>query len=262
MNRIQQLFSEKKNNILSIYFTAGFPNLNDTVVLIEELQRAGADMIEIGIPFSDPLADGPVIQRSSEVALKNGMNLKLLLEQLQTAHCKLPTLLMSYFNPVLQFGISKFCEKASECGIAGVIIPDLPMPVYLDEYKPVFEKYGIINVFLITPQTSEERIRLIDEYSNGFIYMVSSSSTTGIKAGINNEQEVYFSRIKNMRLKNPVMIGFGISDKRSFDIACEFANGAIIGSAFIKQLIATDYKLQVGKFIQSIKSSSNEKEKV
>jgi len=239
MNKIDKLFKEKKNHILSIYFTAGFPQLQDTVTIIQELESNGVDMIEVGMPFSDPLADGPTIQHTSEVALKNGMSIKLLFDQLSKADLKkskAATLLMGYLNPVLQYGMEKFCKDASALGIDGVILPDLPMQEYLDEYKPVFEKYGLKNVFLITPQTSEARIRFIDEHSNGFIYMVSSSSTTGAKGEIQNSQEDYFKRIQGMKLKNPTLIGFGISDAKTFEKACEYANGAIIGSAFVKAL--------------------------
>ena len=240
MNKIQELFKRKKENILSIYFTAGFPKLEDTARILNELVTSGVDMIEIGIPFSDPLADGPVIQHSSEVALKNGMTLKLLFEQLsKTSHLQTPTsalLLMGYLNPILQFGIEKFCKQASELGISGVIVPDLPMDEYLADYKKIFDKYDLKNIFLITPHTSEQRIRMIDTHSDGFIYMVSSASTTGVQSGVDAEKEKYFKRIKDMKLKNPLMVGFGIADKSSFSKACEYANGAIIGSAFIKHL--------------------------
>ncbi len=249
MNRINKLFQEKKNNILSIYFTAGFPKLDDTNVILNELSAAGADMIEIGIPFSDPLADGPTIQHSSEVALKNGMTLKLLFEQLSTANCQLPTLLMGYLNPVLQFGVENFCKKAKELGISGVILPDLPMDEYLKDYKSIFDKYNLKNIFLITPQTSGKRIRYIDDNSDGFIYMVSSSSTTGVKEGIDTDKEKYFKRIKEMNLKNPIVVGFGIGNKKSFQKACEYANGAIIGSAFIKHLESGG---KPGKFVEQI----------
>ena len=248
MNKIDALFKEKKN-IFSIYFTAGFPKLDDTNIILTELEKAGADMIEIGIPFSDPLADGPTIQHSSEVALKNGMSLKLLFEQLSIINCQLPILLMGYLNPVLQFGAENFCKKANDVGVSGIIIPDLPMDEYISEYKTFFKKYNLKNIFLITPQTSEKRIRLIDENSNGFIYMVSSPSTTGAKSGIDNAQEEYFKKVKSMKLKNPLMIGFGISDKQSFAKACEYANGAIIGSAFIKAL---ENKISVNDFIKTI----------
>ena len=253
MNNLNKLFQEKKKNILSIYFTAGFPKLNDTALTLDELQKSGVDMIEIGIPFSDPLADGPTIQHSSEVALMNGMNLKLLFEQLSKSeikNSKSAILLMGYLNPVLQFGVDEFCKKANEVGISGIIIPDLPMDEYLSEYKKIFDKYNLKNIFLITPQTSEERIRMIDKHSEGFIYMVSSASTTGVKGGIDSVQEKYFSRIKKMNLKNPLMIGFGISDNKSFSKACEYANGAIIGSAFIK---AQENKTNINEFIKSIR---------
>ncbi len=257
MNRIDKLFSEKKN-ILSIYFTAGFPKLNDTIPILNSLEKAGVDLVEIGIPFSDPLADGPVIQESSRIALENGMNLKLLFSQLgnsefRTQNSELPILLMGYFNTVMQFGIGNFCREANKVGIDGVILPDLPMDVYLNEYKSIFEKYNLKNIFLITPQTSDERIRLIDENSDGFIYMVSSASTTGIKSGIDEGKERYFERIKNMKLKNPLVIGFGISDKKSFDKACEYANGAIIGSAFIRCLENENPSME--KFVNEIKSA-------
>jgi tryptophan synthase alpha chain len=239
MNKIDRLFKEKNNHILSIYFTAGFPQLQDTVPVLQELEANGVDMIEVGMPFSDPLADGPTIQQTSEVALRNGMTIRLLFEQLAKAglkQSKAAILLMGYLNPVLQYGIEKFCKDAAELGVDGVILPDLPMQEYLDEYRTVFEKYGLKNVFLITPQTSEARVRFIDEHSNGFIYMVSSSSTTGVKEGIQISQETYFKRIKSMNLKNPTLIGFGISDAKTFEKACEYANGAIIGSAFVKAL--------------------------
>lgn len=260
MNKINKLFKEK-SRVISIYFTAGFPNLDDTVSILNELENAGVDIIEIGIPFSDPLADGPVIQHSSEAALKNGMTLKLLFEQLEKYRVpgnkyqdKASLILMGYLNPVLQFGVEDFCRKANECGISGIILPDLPVDEYLSVYKKTFDKYDLKNIFLITPQTSENRIKFIDEHADGFIYMVSSSSTTGTVNGIDIEKENYFKRIAGMKLKNPLMIGFGISDKKSFDKACEYAHGAIIGSAFIKQLQMTDYKLQIREFISKIKN--------
>jgi tryptophan synthase alpha chain len=255
MNRITQLFKNKKN-ILSVYFTAGFPALNDTLPVLNGLLDAGTDMIEIGIPFSDPLADGPVIQNSSETALRNGMTLKLLFGQLQgirNTKPHAPLILMSYLNPVLQFGMENFCKKAQACGIDGVILPDLPLQEYLDEYKALFESYGIINVFLITPQTSEARIRLIDEHSRGFIYMVSSASTTGVNKADQPAQYAYFDRVSQMNLKNSLVIGFGISDRQAFVKACEYASGAIIGSAFVKA-IADSKALEsdIRTFIQSI----------
>lgn len=261
MNKLVDLFKNRKEKLLSVYFTAGYPHLDDTAVILRELENTGVDLIEIGIPFSDPLADGPVIQRSSEVALKNGMTLHLLLKQLSAVknlHTGMPTLLMGYLNPILQYGMESFCKQAADCGISGVIIPDLPLDVYLEKYKIIFRKYDLINVFLITPQTSEERIRLIDEHSRGFIYMVSSSSTTGAKSGITEEQEAYFKRIAAMRLKNPLMVGFGISDAKSFDIACKYASGAIIGSAFINSLKSSDKSLKTGEFINSIRNNNSQ----
>lgn len=238
MNRIEKLFKNKNRNILSIYFTAGFPGLNDTAGIINQLQNSGVDLIEIGIPFSDPLSDGPTIQHSNEVALKNGMTVKFLFDQLIDIRksITIPLVLMSYFNPVLQYGVENFCKKASKLGVDGVIIPDLPLQNYLDEYKSIFEKNNLFNILLITPQTSESRIRFIDDNSNGFIYMVSSSSITGANSEININQKKYFEKIKEMNLKNPTLIGFGISDKNTFNEACEFGNGAIIGSSFIRAI--------------------------
>ena len=208
MNRINQKLRESKK-LLSIYFTAGYPNLNDTVTIIQDLEESGVDMIEIGLPFSDPLADGPTIQASSTQALKNGMTTTLLFEQLKDIRntVTIPLIIMGYFNPILQYGVEAFCEKCQEIGIDGLIIPDLPVEVYHEEYKAIFDKYGIINVFLITPQTSDERIKYIDSISNGFIYMVSSSSTTGAKVGFGEEQTNYFKRIANMNLNNPQIVG-------------------------------------------------------
>ena len=237
MNRIQQKLQENKK-LLSIYFTAGYPSLNDTVTIIENLEKAGVDMIEIGLPFSDPLADGPTIQASSTQALKNGMTTTLLLEQLKDIRktVTIPLIAMGYFNPMLQYGVEAFCAKCQEIGIDGLIIPDLPVDVYQEQYQAIFEKYGLINVFLITPQTSDARIRFIDSVSNGFIYMVSSASTTGAKTGFGNEQSSYFERIAAMNLKNPQIVGFGISNKETFQQATQQTKGAIIGSAFIKHV--------------------------
>lgn len=238
MNRIDRLFKSKKNGILSLYFTAGYPGLDDTVPLIKTIEQAGADLVEIGMPFSDPLADGPVIQASSQKALKNGMSINKLFEQLTNIRqeVNIPLILMGYLNPVMQYGMEKFCQKAAETGIDGVILPDLPLFEYINEFKPVFQQHGLHNIFLVTPQTSDERIRLIDLEASGFIYLVASSSTTGAKTGIQQSQVDYFKRIKGMRLANPTMIGFGISNKETFGQACEYANGAIIGSAFIKRI--------------------------
>ncbi len=257
MNRIKKLFKSKSGNILSVYFTAGYPGLNDTKTIIKTLADNGADIIEIGMPFSDPLADGPIIQKSSDIALKNGMNIKLLFKQLENIRQEtdIPLLLMGYLNPVMQYGIREFCTKAEEAGIDGLILPDLPVDVYLKEYKKLFEKHNLSIVFLVAPETSNARIREIDRISNGFIYIVSSSSTTGIKEDIENKQIDYFKRIKNLNLKNPRLIGFGISNNKTFKRACEFGNGAIIGSAFIKVLENPDMDLEdkIKDFISAIK---------
>ena len=238
MNRIDQLFKNKQERILNVYFTAGYPALDDTVSVMQSLEKAGADLIEIGIPFSDPVADGPTIQESNGVALDNGMTLKLLFEQLEGIREKvsIPFVLMGYINPIVQYGIEEFCAKCEALGVDGLILPDLPMFEYLETYKTIFDKHGLYNIFLITPQTSEARIREIDDNSNGFIYMVSSASTTGAKSSISEDQTAYFARVKEMGLKNPTLIGFGISNAETFDKACANANGAIIGSAFIKAL--------------------------
>lgn len=261
-NRINQLFKEKPSNILSVYFTAGFPQLNDTEEIIVELEKSGADLIEIGIPFSDPVADGPTIQKSSDKALKNGMSIKLLFEQLKDIRrqVKLPLVLMGYFNNVLQYGVKDFCRKANEIGIDGIILPDLPLEVYENEYRPFFEQNNLRNIFLITPQTSEARIQKIDALSNGFIYMVSSSSTTGAKSNVTEQQEAYFKRMQGMKLKNPRLVGFGISNNTTFVNSCRYSNGAIVGSAFIKALSDEGSISQnVKKFIDLIHSSEENK---
>ena len=234
-NRINQLFETKKENILSVYFTAGFPHLNDTVDIIQQLEKNGVDIIEIGMPFSDPTADGPTIQHTSEVALKNGMSIKLLFDQLKDIRksVNIPLILMGYFNPVFQFGVEKFCMKCAETGIDGVILPDLPLDEFEENYRNIFEKNNLHNILLITPQTSEQRIRQIDEASSGFIYMVSSSSTTGAGKKVEDFHKDYFERIQNMNLQNPRLIGFGISNHETFSNACQYASGAIIGSAFV-----------------------------
>jgi tryptophan synthase alpha chain len=238
MNRIDKLFKEKQNDILSVYFTAGYPLLDSTTGIIKALEDAGTDIVEIGIPFSDPMADGPVIQRSNEIALKNGMSLKLLFSQLYNIRkkVKIPLLLMGYINPVMQFGFENFCRQCMENGIDGVIIPDMPPIVYLEEYHSVFEKYNLYNILLISPLSDDNRIRTIDEISRGFIYMVSSSSVTGAKGSFSDVQLSYFNRVKDLKLNNPVMVGFGISNHLTFINACEYGRGGIIGSAFIKIL--------------------------
>ena len=258
MNSIQKLFSEKKKNILSIYFTAGFPELSDTGKTLRSLQENGADMIEIGMPYSDPLADGPVIQNSSMKALQNGMTIKVLFEQLSclqkniSSDASAPLILMGYLNPVLQYGFAKFCIEARNCGISGIILPDLPINEFEREYKMFLEENNLSFIFLITPETSEERIRKIDSISNGFIYAVSSSSITGKDTNI-NAQKNYFERIKNMNLKNKVLIGFGIRNHQNFTEACEYAAGAIIGTAYINAITeAEDIDLATQKFLNSI----------
>jgi len=237
MNRINQKLQEDKK-LLSIYFTAGYPKLEDTATIIQNLEKSGVDLIEIGLPFSDPLADGPTIQSSSTQALKNGMTTKLLFEQLKDIRktVNIPLTIMGYFNPMLQYGVENFCATCQEIGIDGLIIPDLPVDVYHDKYKAIFENYGLINVLLITPQTSEERIHFIDSISNGFIYMVSSASVTGSQSGFGMVQTNYFERIANMQLNNPQIVGFGISNNETFTQATKYTKGAIIGSAFIKHL--------------------------
>lgn len=254
-NRINQLFQDKSKNILSVYFTAGYPNLDDTVQIIHTLEQNGVDLVEIGMPFSDPVADGPVIQNSSTVALKNGMSIKLLFEQLKNIRrsVQIPLILMGYLNPVIQFGVEAFCKKCQEIGIDGLILPDLPLSVYQEEYKGLFEQHGLHNILLITPQTSEKRIRQIDDASNGFIYMVSSSSTTGTKDKVSDFHQDYFDRVNQSELKNPRLIGFGISNHETFKNACQYASGAIIGSAFIKAL-EQEGKLEerISRFIKRI----------
>jgi tryptophan synthase alpha chain len=257
MNRIDNLFQNKNSQILSIYFTAGHPQFESTISILTNLENSGVNMVEIGMPFSDPLADGPVIQDSSTKALKNGMSIKLLFEQLAGIRekVKIPLLLMGYLNPVMQFGIEKFCKSCINAGIDGVIIPDLPLDEYLESYQPVFEKYDLRFIFLITPQTTDERIKMIDSISKGFIYMVSSASTTGAKGSIAEKQYEYFNRVKALKLKNPLIIGFGISNKETFNKACEYANGAIVGSAFVKMLDTTENINQsIPAFIKQILS--------
>ncbi|WP_423130010.1 tryptophan synthase subunit alpha [Gaoshiqia sp. Z1-71] len=258
-NRINQLFQNKKENILSVYFTAGYPKLDDTVSIIEELVRNGVDLIEIGMPFSDPVADGPIIQHSSLVSLNNGMTIKKLFEQLQGIREKvaIPLILMGYLNPVIQFGVENFCKKCAEVGIDGLILPDLPPDVYQEEYQPVFHRYGLHHILLITPQTSQKRLLEIDEASTGFIYMVSSSSTTGVKSRVSDFHLDYFERIQNTKLKNPRLIGFGISNHETFTNACKYAQGAIIGSAFVKALDEnSSLSEKVSNFINHILNAS------
>jgi len=254
-NRINQLFQDKKENILSVYFTAGYPHLDDTVSIIEKLVANGVDLIEIGMPFSDPVADGPVIQHSSLVALKNGMTIEKLFEQLKGIREKvnIPLILMGYLNPVIQFGLEEFCQKCAEVGIDGLILPDLPLNEYQENCREIFVRYNLHNILLITPQTSGKRLKEIDDASHGFIYMVSSSSTTGAKSNVSDFHLDYFERIKNMDLKNPRLIGFGISNKETFDNACRYAQGAIIGSAFVSAL-SSDFTMDenISSFVNRV----------
>ncbi|GHU56731.1 tryptophan synthase alpha chain [Bacteroidia bacterium] len=241
MNRIKELFQRKQKGILSVYFTAGYPNLGDTAGLLKALEAKGIDMVEAGIPFSDPMADGPVIQEASTKALRNGMTLRLLFEQLKDIRKEvhIPILLMGYLNPIMQFGFENFCKKCAEVGVDGTIIPDLPFADYIADYKPIADQYDVKIVMLITPETSDERIRLIDENTDGFIYMVSSAAITGAQQSFNDQKQAYFHRIDDMHLRNPRLVGFGISNKATYDAAAAYSSGAIIGSKFI-QLLASE----------------------
>ena len=256
MNRTDQLFQDKKENILSIYFTAGHPALESTVEIIQELENNGVDLIEIGMPFSDPLADGPIIQKSSQVALNNGMSIKKLFEQLKEIrkNVSIPLLLMGYINPVFQYGFERFCRDAAAIGIDGLILPDLPLKEYNEQYKSIVEMNNLRFVFLISPETSNERVKLLDETGSGFCYIVSSSATTGPKENIIEKQSAYFNRINGLGLKLPKIIGFGISDNKSYKSACQYANGVIIGSAFVKAIDGGgDLKNIIKEFIFSIR---------
>jgi tryptophan synthase alpha chain len=255
MNRLQELFQRKKKDILSIYYTAGYPNLNDTVTIAAALEKSGADFMEIGFPYSDPVADGEVIQASSKQALDQGMTLEILFEQLKDLRktVTIPVLLMGYVNVVLQYGVANFCKRCQELGIDGCIIPDLPMYEYEELYQACFMEHGISNIFLVTPQTSDERIRKIDGLSNAFIYLLSSAATTGKNLDVSASARTYFARMRDMELKNPLMIGFGISDKQTFDSANEYASGAIIGSAFVKNLAIDDVEGSVANFMKNFR---------
>jgi len=262
MNRITQLFQTTSEPILNIYFTAGYPQLEDTGRILTALQRSGADLVEIGMPYSDPIADGETIQQSNQQALENGMTLQVLFQQL--ADCRktvsVPILLMGYLNPVVQFGVEAFCKKCQEVGVDGLILPDMPLEVYQKEYKSIFDQYGLLNIFLITPQTAEPRIRQIDECSAGFIYMVSSASTTGKQTGISDTMRSYFTRINEMGLRNPRLIGFGINNRETFETASSYAQGAIIGSAFIRLLQQNSTRLEeaIHDYVATVKGKSAE----
>jgi tryptophan synthase alpha chain len=253
MNRINETLN-KEQKLLSIYFTAGFPQLEDTVTILKQLEASGVDMIELGLPFSDPLADGPTIQESSTQALKNGMTTDKLFDQLKDIrqHIKVPLIVMGYFNPMMQYGVERFCQRCQEVGIDGLIIPDLPVEVYHEKYQELFQQYGLLNMFLITPQTPDERIRFIDKVSEGFIYMVSSAATTGAQSSFGNTQEAYFKRIEAMNLNAKLLVGFGISNAETYQAATAHSKGAIIGSAFIKNLEAKGVN-SVQDFIRTIR---------
>ena len=255
MNRLEELFTRKKNNVLNVYCTAGYPQLNSTIEVMKALQDNGADIIELGMPYSDPLADGPVIQASNLKALQSGMTMQLLFEQLRDFRKEIyvPVILMGNINPVLQFGFENFCKQAASLPVDGIILPDLPEYEYENEYGSIIKKYGLSFIFLITPETSEERIKKLDALSTGFLYAVSSSSTTGNKKDF-NEVEKYLQKLENLQLKNPVLVGFGIKDKASFQSVCKHANGGIIGTAYIKAIehsnnIQKDTKAFLGSVI-------------
>ena len=260
MSRIKQLFKVKSHNILNVYCTAGYPRLDSTLQVLKALRENGADMIELGMPYSDPLADGPVIQASGGVAIANGMTIKILFEQLKDLRHPasssgigdIPVILMGYMNPVLQYGFEKFCADAAGCGVDGLILPDLPEYEYETQYGKIINKYGLDFIFLVTPETSEQRIRKLDELSMGFLYAVSSSSTTGKDKNM-NDVKIYLQRLKKMQLKNPVLVGFGIKDKDTFQLACAHSNGAIIGTAYIKTLEnADDINERTRSFLKNI----------
>ena len=257
MNRLNHLFATKKDNLLSIYYTAGYPTIDTTVDIAEALEKAGVDFLEVGFPYSDPVADGPTIQNSSQTALDNGMTLNVLFEQLKYLRKRvtIPILLMGYVNPIIQYGLERFCKKAAEVGVDGIIVPDLPICEYETMYAGFFKDNGLSNIFLVTPQTSADRIRKIDELSNSFIYLLSSSSITGGSLNVSDSIEAYYTRVKGMNLKNPTIIGFGISDNATFKKACQYANGAIVGSKFVKLLESKNYIDKIPDFISSIRTS-------
>lgn len=238
MNRINNLFATKKNGILSVYFTAGYPHRDDTTTILHALQDKGVDLVEVGIPFSDPMADGPVIQEAATEALRNGMSLRLLFEQLREMRPALhiPVILMGYLNPIMQYGFEDFCRSCAAAGVDGAIIPDLPYADYLSDYKPIADRYGLRIIMLITPETSDERIRLIDAHTSGFIYMVSSAATTGAQQSFDEQKQAYFRRINALGLQNPRLVGFGISNRATFEAALAHSSGAIIGSKFVQLL--------------------------
>lgn len=254
MNRIDELFNKKKQRTLNVYCTAGYPRLDSTLTVLGSLQQNGADLVEIGMPYSDPLADGPVIQESNMIALHNGMSIPVLFEQLKglRPQIHLPVILMGYMNPIMQYGLEKFCATAASVGVDGLILPDLPMYEFETDYRGLFEKYNLRFIFLVTPETSEERIRKIDQLCSGFLYAVSSSSTTGNNKAI-GEQSAYFKKLRDMKLSNPILVGFGIKDSQTFSAACEYTNGAIIGSAYIRALHNTkDIDSSTKEFLNTV----------
>ncbi|MCS6974966.1 MAG: tryptophan synthase subunit alpha [Cyclobacteriaceae bacterium] len=255
MNRIDELFWQKKNNILSVFYTAGYPDLNDTIAIARHLQAAGVDMIELGIPFSDPIADGPVIQHSNVRAISNGMNVKTLLDQVRAIRQEvaIPVVLMGYLNPVLQYGLEKFFFDTAAAGADGVILPDLPVHEYADKYKGLAQQAGLRVIFLVAPTTSDERIREIDETSTGFLYAVSLSGVTGARKQFSEEQEKFLDRLSRLKLKNPVLAGFGISNAESYQRVCRYVNGAIVGSAFIELLGKGGFDGEIKRFIEMLK---------
>ncbi len=254
MSRIQELFARKQNKVLNVYCTAGYPQRNSTLAILKALEQNGADLVELGMPYSDPLADGPVIQASSTKALENGMTIAILFAQLKDfrKEINLPVILMGYMNPILQYGFENFCKAAAAVGVDGLILPDLPEYEFETEYGAIIKKYGLDFIFLVTPETSDERVHKLDELSTGFVYAVSSSATTGKDKDF-NAVEVYLKKLQERKLKNPVLVGFGIKDKETFASACKYANGAIIGTAFIKALeSADDIQITTKKFLQNI----------
>ncbi len=257
MSRLATIIQQRGDRrLLSTYFTAGYPTLDSTLDIAEALEKAGVDFLEIGFPYSDPVADGPVIQHSSEVALSNGMTLDILFQQLAELRQRvsIPVFLMGYFNPVLQYGVERFCQSCKAVGVDGVIVPDLPMYEYEELYRGLFEEHGISNIFLLTPQTSEERARKIDELSTSFIYLLSSSATTGKNLSVGEDTEAYFVRVRQWALKNPLVIGFGISDHQAFTKATDHADAAIVGSALVKRLGEPDYLDRIPGFVQQVKN--------
>ena len=256
-NRITELFKKKKKNILSVFYTAGFPAIPDTISIARSLEQAGADIIEIGIPFSDPVADGPTIQESNKIALDNGMTLRLLLEQVKEIRKDIdtPIVLMGYLNPVMQYGMERFVKDAAAAGVDGMILPDMPLFEFNEQYKELFKQYNLCNTFLIAPTTSDERIKEIDAASDGFIYAVSASSTTGAKGDFNEDQISYFKKLKKLNLKNPFLIGFGISNRATFSKASAYGSGAIVGSAFINLVRESkDQEKDIQTFVAGLKS--------